>query len=156
MKLLHLTRKVLLQSFHIPRAVQKECTSVYQLLYHVVLAYIGRIVAGYEVCLVDQVGGLDRSLTETQVRHGNTAGLLGVIIEVSLSIHVGVVTDDLDGVLVCTYGTVSAQTPELAVDGACRSGNQRCAQLQRQIVSHHRTIPMVNFCFSVLLYTATI
>ena len=25
------------------------------------------------------------------------------------------------------------QTPELAVDGACRSGNKRCAQLQRQM-----------------------
>ena len=67
--------------------------------------------------------------TETQVRHGNTAGLLGVIIKVCLSVHIGVVTDDLDGVLVCTYGTVSAQTPELTVDGAFRSGNQRCAQL---------------------------
>ena len=62
MKLLHLSRQVLLQSFHIPRAVQKECTAVYQLLNHVVLAYIRRIVAGYEVCLVDQVGGLDRCI----------------------------------------------------------------------------------------------
>ena len=135
---LHLSRKMLLQSFHIPRAVQKECTAVYQLLYHVVLAYVGRIVAGYEVCLVDQVGGLDRRLTETQVRHGNTAGLLGVIIKVSLSVHVGIVTDDLNGVLVCTYGTVSAQTPELAVDGACRSGNKRMRPAPETDVSHHR------------------
>ena len=60
-ELLHLSRKVLLQSFHIPRAVQQECTAVNQLLNHVVLAYISRIVAGYEVCLVDQVGGLDRA-----------------------------------------------------------------------------------------------
>ena len=72
-------------------------------------------------------------MSETQVGHGNTAGLLGVIIEVSLSVHIGVVADDLDGVLVCTYGTVSAQTPELAVDGSFRSGNKRCAQLQRQV-----------------------
>ena len=95
-------------------------------------------MAGYEVCLVDQVGGLDRLLTETQVRHGNTAGLLGVIIEVSLSIHVGVVTDDLNGVLVSTYSTVSAQTPELAVDGSFRSGNKRSHQLPETDVSHHR------------------
>ena len=32
------------------------------------------------------------------------------------------VADDLDGVLVCTDGTVSAQTPELAADGAGCSG----------------------------------
>ena len=124
-------------TFHIPRAVQQESTAVYQLLYHVVLTNIGRIVAGYEVCLVDQVGGFDRFLTETQVRHGNTAGLLGVIIEVSLSVHVCVITDDLDGVLVCTYGTVCTQTPELTVDGSFRSGYQRSTKFQRKIRSHH-------------------
>ena len=86
-------------------------------------------MACYEVCLVDQVGRLDRRLTETQVRHGNTAGLLGVIIKVCLSIHICIITDDLDGVLVCTYSTVSAKSPELAVDGAFRSCNERCAQL---------------------------
>jgi hypothetical protein len=63
-------------------------------------------------------------MTETQVRHGNTAGLLGVIIKICLSIHIGIVTDDLDGVLVSTYGTICAQTPELAVDGSFRSGNE--------------------------------
>ena len=131
--LLHLARKMFLKSFHIPRAVQQECTAVNQLLYHVVLTNIGRVVAGYEVCLVDQIGGFDRIMTETQVRHGNTAGLLGIIIEVSLSVHVCVITDDLDGVLVCTYSTVSTKTPELTVDGSFWSGNQRSAQFQRQV-----------------------
>jgi len=54
-KALYLARQMLLDSFHIPRAVQQEGTAVYQLLYHVVLTYIGRIVACYEVCLVNQV-----------------------------------------------------------------------------------------------------
>ena len=130
---LNLSRKMLLKAFHIPRAVQKECTAVYQLLYHVVLAYIGRVVACNEVCLVDQVGRLDRRLTKTKVRHGNTAGLLGVIIKVCLSIHICIITNDLDGVLVCTYSTVSAKSPELAVDGSFRSRNERCAQLQRKV-----------------------
>ena len=80
-----------------------------------------------KVCFVDQVGGFDRFLSETQVRHRYTAGLLGVIIEVSLSVHVCVVTDDLDGVLVCTYGTVCAKSPEFAVDGSFRSCYQRSA-----------------------------
>ena len=55
--------------------------------------------------------------------NGNTAGLLGVIIKICLSIHIGVVTDDLDGVLVSTYGTVCTKTPELTVDGSFGSGN---------------------------------
>ena len=46
----------------------------------------------------------------------HTARLLRIIIEICLCIHVGVVTDNLDGVLICTYGTIRAQAPELTVD----------------------------------------
>ena len=67
------------------------------------------------------------------MRHGHTAGLLGVVIKVCLCIHVCVVTDDLDGVLVGSNSTVSPQSPELAVDGSFRCGNQRSANLQRQV-----------------------
>lgn len=75
-----------------------------------------------EVSLVDVVGALDGLIAEPQVGYGDTAGLLGVILEVSLYILVGMVADDLDGVLVCANGTVAAQAPELALDGAfCRS-----------------------------------
>ena len=124
---------MLLKSFHIPRTVQQEGTAVYQLLNHVVFVHIGRIVTCYEVCLLDQIGGFDRALTETKVRHGNTAGFLGVIIKVCLRIHVCVITNDLDGVLICAYRTVCAQSPELTVDGSFRCGNQRSANFQRQI-----------------------
>ena len=56
------------------------------------------------------------------MRNGDTAGLLRVILEVSLNELIGMVTDDLDGVLVSTNGTVTAETPELALDGAFCSG----------------------------------
>ena len=109
-------------------------------------------MAGNKVCFLDQVGGLDRALSEAQVRHGHTAGLLGVIIKVCLCIHVCVVTDDLDGVLVGSYSTVSAQSPELAVDGSFRSGNQRSANLQRQ-VGHIIHDTDGEFCFlGVVVY----
>ena len=64
------------------------------------------------------------------MRHCNAAGLLGVIIEVSLSIHVCVVADDLDGVLVSTDSTVCAETPELAVDSAFRCSDKTLACLK--------------------------
>ena len=67
------------------------------------------------------------------MRHGNTAGLLGVIVKVSLCVHVCVVTDDLNGVLVCAYRTVSAKSPELAVDGSLRCGNQSRSCSKRQV-----------------------
>ena len=61
----YLSRQVLLKTFHIPWAVEKECTAVYQLLNHVVLVHIRRIVAGHKVRLMDQVGGLDRGFTKS-------------------------------------------------------------------------------------------
>ena len=49
---------------------------------------------------------------------GDTTGLLGVILEVCLDELIGMVTDNLGGVLVSTYGTVTAETPELAFYGS--------------------------------------
>src|SRR5699024_301504 len=44
-----------------------------------------------------------------------------VILEVCLNVFVGVVADDLDGVLVGANSTVAAETPEFAGDRAFRS-----------------------------------
>ena len=55
------------------------------------------------------------------MRNRYAAGFFGVILEVSLSFLVRVVADDLDGVLVCTNGTVSAETPEFTSLCALRS-----------------------------------
>src|SRR5699024_7147536 len=115
------------------RTVQKECTAVNKLLHHVVLVNIGRIVACHKVCLMDQVCRFDRQLTETEVRHCNTAGLLGVIVKVSLCVHICVVTDDLDGVLVRSDCTVSAESPEFTVDRSFRCCDKRLVSFQRQM-----------------------
>ena len=114
-------------------AVEKEGSAGNEILNDVVLIHIGRIVAGNEVGLVHQIGGLDGRLTEAQMADGNTAGLLGVIGEVALCIHVGVVADDLDGVLVGADGTVRAETPELAADGAFGGGVGILADLEGQM-----------------------
>src|SRR5699024_2528204 len=94
-------------------------------LNHLVAFYNVRwVVTCNEVSLVDVVRALDRVVTKTQVGNCDTACLLGVILEVSLDVFVGVVTDDLGGVLVSTNGTVSAQTPELTFN-CTRSGCDR-------------------------------
>ncbi len=126
----NLSWKMFLKSFHIPCTVKKECTSVNQLLNHVVFINIGRIMACYEVCFVDQVCRFDRFLTETQVGHGNTTGFLGVIVKICLSIHVCIITNDLDGVLVSTYSTVSTKSPELTVSCSFWCSNKRSTCLK--------------------------
>ncbi|CDC68726.1 putative uncharacterized protein [Oscillibacter sp. CAG:155] len=85
------------------------------------LGDVGGHVAGHEVSLVDVVRRLDGLVAEAQVADGHAAGLLGVILEVCLNILVGMVADDLDGVLVGADGTIAAQAPELALDGALGS-----------------------------------
>ena len=71
-------------------------------------------MTGNEVSLCDIVGGLDFAVAETKVRNRNAAGFLTVILEISLNIFLGVVTDDLDGVFVGANGSVAAESPEFA------------------------------------------
>src|SRR5690606_33610432 len=77
-------------------------------------------MASNEISLIYQVSRLNRLLTESQVGYCNTTGFLGVIGEISLSIHIGVVSDDLDRVLVSTNCTIGTQSPELAADCSLR------------------------------------
>ena len=49
-----------IKTFHIPRTVQKECSAVNKLLYHVILVHIRRVMTCYKVCLMDQVCRFDR------------------------------------------------------------------------------------------------
>ena len=71
-------------------------------------------MAGDEVGIVDEIGRADGLAAETQVRYGDAAGLAGVVGEIGLRIHVGMVADDLHGQLVRANGTVGTEAPELA------------------------------------------
>ena len=84
-------------------------------LEHVILLEVGEAVASGEVGRVDEVGAADHLAAEAEVGDRNAAGLLGVVLEVTLSVVLGVVTDDLDGVLVGSDRAVGAETPEHAL-----------------------------------------
>ena len=86
-----------------------------------------------KVCLLNQVSRLNCFLTETQVGHGYAAGFLGVIVKICLRIHVCVVSDNLNRVLICANSTVSSESPELTVDGSFRSGNRVFFYFQRKV-----------------------
>ena len=140
-----------LKTFHIPWAVQKECSSVNQLLYHVVLIYIRWVMACYKVSLVNQVCWLNRFLTKAKVRHCNTTGLLRVIIKVSLCIHVCVITNDLDGVLVCSNSTICSKSPELTVDCSFWCCNNRSTCFKRKVCNIINDTDCEFFFSSVLI-----
>ena len=79
-------------------------------------------MAGHEVRGGYQIFRLDRSIAEAEVGNRNPAGLLGVVYEISLNIFIGVVADDLDGILVRANRTVRAKAPEHAADYIGRFG----------------------------------
>ena len=96
-------------------------------------------MAGQEIRRLDEVGGADGALGETQVGLGDAVGLLGVVLEIRLGVHTGVVADDLGGVLVGTHRTVAAQAPELAGHGVSGLGDERLLHIQGQVghIVHH-------------------
>ena len=113
----------MVQLIHIPLAVDHEHAAGLDIIDHLeALGDIAGVVAGHEVSLVDIIRRTDGLITEAQMADGDAAGLLGIVLEVCLHILVGVVADDLDGVLVGAHGAVTAETPELALDGAGGSG----------------------------------
>ena len=75
-------------------------------------------VTCHEVRGVHQISRADRRVAETKVRAGETTGFLGIVREICLTVFVGVVTDDLDGVLVGAYRTVCAESVELGLEHA--------------------------------------
>ncbi len=73
-------------------------------------------VASHEVGRRNEIRGADREVAEAEVRAGEAARLLGVVGEVCLTVFVGVVADDLDGVLVGSDCAISAKTEELGLE----------------------------------------
>ena len=90
----------------------EEGAAFFEVGEHVVLFKEGVLVAGDEVSLRDQVSARDGVLAETEVRSGQAAGLLGVVDEVALGVVVGVVADDLNGVLVGADRAVGTEAVE--------------------------------------------
>ena len=124
---------MLLQLSASPAGVQQEGAVRLDLGNDIEILDVRGLVAGHKVSHGDIVGAVDGLMAKAQVGLGNAAGLLGVILEVSLSVLVGVVTDDLDGVLVGANGTIGAQTPELAGDDGLAGGDDILANGQGQM-----------------------
>ena len=128
--LLHVGGQAFFHFLSRPGAVEQEDAALLECVDHVVSRDIGGVMAGDEVREVDLIGRLDGGLAKAQVGDGQAAGFLGVIGEVALRVQVGVIADNLDGVLVGADGAVAAQAVELAAHGARGRGVQTGAKGQ--------------------------
>ena len=117
---LHWCREICVKFLRAPNTVKKECSARKKILHHIIFVNIWRIVAGNKICLVDKICWCNRWWAETKVRYRDTAGFLWIVEEITLSVHIGMVADNLDRVLICTYSTIRAETPEFAWGCALR------------------------------------
>ena len=111
---LHLGRKLLIKFLRRPNTVEKECTSRHNILHHIIFSYIRRIMTCNKISLIDKICWSNRRWAETKMRYGYTAWLFRVIEEIALSIHIRIITDNLDRILICADCSVRAETPEFA------------------------------------------
>ena len=123
--------QMLFKARHIPVGVQQEGAAFLDLAHDVKALHVALLVTCHEVRHRDVVGGADGLMAEAQVALGHAAGLLRVILKVGLGVLVGVVADDLDGVLVGADGSVRAEAPELAGDDALAGGDDVLAHRER-------------------------
>ena len=114
-------------------AVQEEHAAVLDIVHHVVVRDVRRVVARHEIRLVDEVGGFDGLVPEPQVRNGKTARLFGIVEEIALRVLVGMVADNLDGVFVRADRAVAAQAVELAAHSALGRGVDKLGEIERRV-----------------------
>ena len=105
-------------------AVEEEDAAGHERAEHVVLFEEDEGVAGQEVGGGDEVGGADGPGPEPEVGDGDGARFLGIVDEVALGEVLGLVADDLDGVLVGAHRPVGAEAVEEAPDDVAALGDE--------------------------------
>ena len=109
------------QLLALPVRVEQEGTARFHFIRDIKGVHVTLLMAGNKVCHSHIIGAANRFMAKAQMASCETAGLLGIILEVSLYILVGIVSDDLAGIFVCTDGSVRPKPPELAGDNALAS-----------------------------------
>jgi len=98
-----------------------------------------------EVGPVDEIGRVDRLLTEAQMADGGCSRLAGVVDEVALRVASRIRSDDLDGVLGRTDGAVRTQTEEdrrERVGRGAEIGRYRQRKMRHVVVDADREAPL--------------
>ena len=117
--------------FLIPGRIEKEYSPVLDALKDIVTGYIAGIMAGYKFSRINQIGRLNGSLAKAQMGNGKSARLFGIIFKIALSVHVCMVADNFNGILIRAYSAVRAQTVEFAAHNALGSRIYKNIYVQR-------------------------
>ena len=122
----------------LPRTLKQERTARFDFVHNIELVDVVMVVAADEVRPLDVVGTSDRRLGEAQVGLGRAQRLLGVVLEVSLTVHVGLAVDDVHGALVGADSSVASETPELAAYEVVADDLERLSPLPNVVLPSTR------------------
>src|SRR3974377_682760 len=98
--LLHFAREMVPHFIWPERAVQQECRAGFSAGKDIHAFEKGSLMAADEICAFDEIRRTNWLRAKPEVRDRRGAGLFGVVYEISLGVIFGVLTDDLDGILV--------------------------------------------------------
>ena len=86
-----------------------------------------------EICLMNQIRHTDWFFTKAEVGYGNTARFFRVIRKISLSIQIGIITNNLNSRFISADGTIRTESPEFAGMQSFLSQIQITRAFQRKI-----------------------
>mmetsp|Transcript_29156 Transcript_29156/g.83685 ORF Transcript_29156/g.83685 Transcript_29156/m.83685 type:complete len:374 (-) Transcript_29156:279-1400(-) len=104
----------------LPCAIDDADSTLLQVPRHIVLLRIALLVDGQVVRRAHIIRGVDRLGPEAEVADGHATALLCVVLEVCLSVQVGVHGDQLHSALVCAHCAVASESVEHALRRARR------------------------------------
>lgn len=137
---------MVIKLFRSPLTVDKEHSAGFDVVYHFIPLYNVRgIMASHKIGFIYIIRTLYRFVPETEVRYRYTSRLFGVILEISLNIFIGMVSDNLYRVFVSPDGSVASETPEFTLYGAFRAVFGEGFSARDSPVTSS-TIPIVKLC----------
>ena len=110
--------------------VDKERTAVFDVAGHIVARNVRGVGALNEVCGIDEILGLYRRISETEVRNGYAARLLRIVEEISLRVLVRMVADNFNGVFIRADSSVRTETVEFTACRTCGSGVELLGEVE--------------------------
>ena len=105
--------------FAFENGVQQECSIVAQTTSYIVHVEVSLNVASHKVRRIYLIWRMDWLITEAKMWTSETTRLLRIVAEISLTVFTGVITNNLNRVLVGTNCTVSTQAIELSFEQTC-------------------------------------
>ena len=121
-RFLHIFCKVWKYFISFPIWIQQKNAIIFNTFEHIITSDKRLIMISNKISVFNQIFRLNGRGTKTKMWTGNSTGFFWIVLEVALCIHIGIVTNNLNRVLICTNRTIRTKSPEFCWESAFRKG----------------------------------